>query len=82
MPEDPLLVRVQGVWEELASAPVSFGALGDVDVVASPESRICPPGWAGIVLLGGALLPRSLPGRTGKWSLPLAIARGRAGRRT
>ncbi|AJT70114.1 hypothetical protein T261_8522 [Streptomyces lydicus] len=56
MPEDPLLVRVQGVWEELASAPVSFGALGDVDVVASPESRICPPGWAGLVFLGGAAI--------------------------
>ncbi|MFE7531816.1 GNAT family N-acetyltransferase [Kitasatospora sp. NPDC057542] len=56
MSRDPLLVRAQGVWQELASVPVSFGAAGDVDVVVSPRSRICPRGWAGIVLLGGAAI--------------------------
>ncbi|MFC8260676.1 GNAT family N-acetyltransferase [Streptomyces sp. NPDC057291] len=44
------------MWQELASAPVSFGAAGEVSVVASPKSKICPPGWAGIVLLGGAAI--------------------------
>jgi hypothetical protein len=56
MAKDPLLVRAQGLWQELASVPVSFGAAGDVGVVVSPGSRICPPGWAGVVLLGGAAL--------------------------
>ncbi|MFB8239546.1 GNAT family N-acetyltransferase [Kitasatospora purpeofusca] len=36
--------------------PVSFGAAGDIDVVVSPGSRICPRGWAGIVLLGEAAI--------------------------
>ncbi|MGW1412323.1 GNAT family N-acetyltransferase [Streptomyces sp. NPDC002403] len=54
MSNDSLLVRAQGLWQELASAPVSFGTAGEVGVVASPDSRFCPPGWVGIVLLGGA----------------------------
>ncbi|MFD8695563.1 GNAT family N-acetyltransferase [Kitasatospora purpeofusca] len=54
MSKDPLLARARGVWQELASVPVSFGAAGEIHVVVSPGSRICPRGWAGIVLLGGA----------------------------
>ncbi|MEU2131153.1 GNAT family N-acetyltransferase [Streptomyces sp. NPDC018352] len=54
MSNDSLLIRAQGLWQELASAPVSFGAVGEVGVAASPDSRFCPPGWVGIVLLGGA----------------------------
>ncbi|MFF3915821.1 GNAT family N-acetyltransferase [Streptomyces sp. NPDC001852] len=51
-----MLLRARGTWQELASVPVSFGAPGDVDVVVSPDARICPRGWAGIVLLGGAAI--------------------------
>jgi GNAT superfamily N-acetyltransferase len=56
MPKDLLLLRAQGLWRELASAPVSFGAAGDVSVVVSPGSQVCPPGWVGVVLLGGAAI--------------------------
>ncbi|KUN72818.1 GCN5 family acetyltransferase [Streptomyces canus] len=56
MPKDLLLVRAQGLWQQLASAPVSFGAAGEVSVVVSPRSRFCPPGWVGIVVLGGAAI--------------------------
>ncbi|MET9655444.1 GNAT family N-acetyltransferase [Streptomyces sp. NPDC006510] len=56
MSNDSLLIRVQGLWQELASSAASFGAAGEVGVVASPGSRICPPGWVGIVLLGGAVI--------------------------
>lgn len=56
MSKDPLLLRAQGAWLELASVPVSFGMPGDVDVVVAPEARICPRGWASIVLLGGAAI--------------------------
>lgn len=54
MSNDSLLVRAQGLWQQLASAPVSFGAAGEVCVVASPDSGFCPPGWVGVVLLGGS----------------------------
>ncbi|WP_380282821.1 GNAT family N-acetyltransferase [Kitasatospora purpeofusca] len=54
MTKDPLLARARGVWQELASAPVAFGTEGDVRVVASPGSRLGPPGWVGVVVLGGA----------------------------
>ncbi|MFF7457052.1 hypothetical protein [Kitasatospora sp. NPDC008115] len=54
MADDPLVVRAQGLWRELASAPVAFGAEGDVLVVAAPASRLGPPGWVGVVVLGGA----------------------------
>ncbi|MER7705723.1 GNAT family N-acetyltransferase [Kitasatospora sp. NPDC097605] len=54
MEKDPLLVRARGLWRELASAPVVFGAEDEVDVVAAPGSRFGPPGWVGVVVLGGA----------------------------
>ncbi|MFD4908770.1 GNAT family N-acetyltransferase [Kitasatospora purpeofusca] len=54
MSRDPLLTRARSVWQELASVPVSFGPAGGIDVVVSPGSRICPRGWTGIVVLGGA----------------------------
>jgi RimJ/RimL family protein N-acetyltransferase len=45
-----LVDRVRTGWAELAGKPVSFGA----DVVVSPKSLLCPPGWAGIVVIGDA----------------------------
>jgi hypothetical protein len=46
-----LTARAQRVWIELAGAPVAFPAAG-LAVVTSGESLLCPPGWAGIVVLG------------------------------
>lgn len=41
------------MWSALAGVPVAFVA-GEVSVVVAAESRWCPPGWSGIVTLGGA----------------------------
>ncbi|MFC8516432.1 GNAT family N-acetyltransferase [Streptomyces sp. NPDC057257] len=56
MASDPLLVRARGLWEELAGVPVSFASAGGVNVVVSPKSALCPPGWLGAVALGGSAL--------------------------
>ncbi|MFJ5123032.1 GNAT family N-acetyltransferase [Kitasatospora sp. NPDC088548] len=53
---DPLLVRARGLWEDLASVPVSFSLVGGVSVVVSPASGLCPPGWVGLVVLGGSAI--------------------------
>ncbi|GIF77392.1 GNAT family N-acetyltransferase [Asanoa siamensis] len=55
MTEDPLLARARRLWCLLAGAPVGFTARG-VDVVVSPKSALCPPGWVGIVSLGGVAI--------------------------
>lgn len=41
------------MWVELAGGLIAFPERG-VEVRASAGSRICPPGWAGAVVLGGA----------------------------
>ncbi|MBL7253815.1 GNAT family N-acetyltransferase [Paractinoplanes lichenicola] len=51
MTDEPLLRRVRSLWVELAGAPVGFRA-GAVDVVVSPRSLLCPPGWCGVVEIG------------------------------
>lgn len=56
MSTDPLLTRARGLWEDLASAPVSFAPPGGVDVVVSPESGLCPAGWIGVVSMGGSAI--------------------------
>ncbi|MFJ8622170.1 GNAT family N-acetyltransferase [Kitasatospora sp. NPDC093550] len=56
MSMDPLLARARGLWEELASVPVSFTPTGGVRVVVSAGSRTCPPGWVGVVVLGGSAI--------------------------
>ena len=53
---DALLVRARGLWEHLASAPVSFAPEGGVRVVVSADSGMCPPGWVGAVVLGGSAI--------------------------
>ncbi|MGY0459091.1 GNAT family N-acetyltransferase [Kitasatospora sp. cg17-2] len=75
MSKDPLLARAQGVWRELGSVsvPVSFGTAGEIDVVVSPGSRICPPGWVGIVLLGGAAIVTA-PSREAADRVRVAVA--------
>jgi hypothetical protein len=39
------------LWRTLADVPVAFPPSG-VSVVVSPSSRLCPPGWCGVVTLG------------------------------
>jgi hypothetical protein len=51
--EDALLVRARRVWTELAGVSVEFPGAG-VSVVVSAGSLLCPPEWAGIVVLGDA----------------------------
>ncbi|AXK36118.1 GNAT family N-acetyltransferase [Streptomyces armeniacus] len=56
MNDDPLMTRARGLWEQLAAVPVSFPPDGGAVFAASPDSRLCPPGWAGVVRLGDAAL--------------------------
>ncbi len=42
------------MWEFLAGTSAGFGAA--VSVAVAPESRLCSPGWAGIVVIEGATL--------------------------
>ncbi|MFB8077000.1 GNAT family N-acetyltransferase [Streptomyces sp. NPDC056013] len=71
MAHSALLIRARELWERLADAPVSFtspseptGSAGATEasgptgptVVVSPTSALCPPSWAGIVVLGGAAI--------------------------
>jgi hypothetical protein len=53
MVEESLIGRARRGWTELAGAPVAFPAAG-IAVVTSAQSLLCPPGWAGIVVLGDA----------------------------
>jgi hypothetical protein len=46
-----MLDRARLLWCTLAAAPVAFPRRG-VAVVVAPESRLCPPGWCGVVTLG------------------------------
>jgi hypothetical protein len=53
MMDGVLVGRARQVWTELAGVPVAFPAAG-IAVVTSERSLLCPPGWAGIVVLGNA----------------------------
>ncbi|MCI3221378.1 GNAT family N-acetyltransferase [Streptomyces sp. NP-1717] len=44
--------RARALWSELAGVPVEFTS--PTAVVIAPGSRLCPPGWAGIVRIGDA----------------------------
>lgn len=56
MSGDPVLTTARSLWQELASTPVSFGPADHTSVVVSPDSRLCPSGWVGAVVLGGAAI--------------------------
>ncbi|MDO3683436.1 GNAT family N-acetyltransferase [Micromonospora sp. C28ISP2-4] len=53
MAPSAVLNRVQDLWVDLAGVATSFPAHG-VRVVVAAESRLCPPAWAGIVVLGSS----------------------------
>lgn len=48
-----LVGRSRALWTRLAGAPVEFRP-GGVGVAVSEHSLLCPPGWIGLVVLGGA----------------------------
>lgn len=50
MPGSQLLADARALWPEIAAASVAFPDHG-INIVTSPLSRMCPPGWAGLVLL-------------------------------
>jgi hypothetical protein len=72
MPAAALAIRARELWEFLAEGRATgeaedVGEAGAEDaarprfapavrVIASPRSALCPPGWAGIVVLGDAAL--------------------------
>lgn len=52
---DDLLDHARRLWTDLARTPVTFTDDGYA-VTVNPRSWLCPPGWAGIVTLGGATI--------------------------
>lgn len=54
MPLITLTTRARTVWESLAGVPVAFAP--DVRVAVSSRSSLCPPGWAGLVVIDGAAI--------------------------
>ncbi|WP_405797637.1 GNAT family N-acetyltransferase [Streptomyces sp. NBC_01506] len=46
------VTHARALWSELAGVRVEFSSPGAV--VIAPGSRLCPPGWAGIVRIGDA----------------------------
>ncbi|WP_369143042.1 GNAT family N-acetyltransferase [Streptomyces sp. R44] len=56
MPTQDLVREARELWEELAGAARSFTPGGTVSVIVSPESRLCPSGWVGVVALAGSAI--------------------------
>jgi RimJ/RimL family protein N-acetyltransferase len=46
--------RVGELWATLAGAPTEFGPV--LRAAVSPNSRLCPPGWVGIVVIADAVI--------------------------
>ncbi|MGR6317091.1 GNAT family N-acetyltransferase [Micromonospora soli] len=51
-----MIERVWSLWTGLTRASVEAPKPGEICVVVSPESLLCPPGWVGIVRIEGATL--------------------------
>lgn len=60
VPVITLTARARAVWESLAGVPVAFAPV--VRVAVSSRSSLCPPGWAGLVVIDGAAIATA-PGR-------------------
>jgi RimJ/RimL family protein N-acetyltransferase len=54
VPLTTLTARVRALWESLAGAQAAFAPV--VRVTVSARSALCPPGWAGLVVIGGAAI--------------------------
>ncbi|MHC5905236.1 GNAT family N-acetyltransferase [Streptomyces sp. S6] len=70
MGDDTLLTRVRRLWEELAGAGATFPPDGGTRVVVSPDSRLCPPAWTGLVRIGDAVLITVPDARAARRALP------------
>jgi hypothetical protein len=55
MADDPLLEHARRLWVALAGVPVAFTET-NIAVAVAPRSLLCPPGWVGIVVLGGTVI--------------------------
>jgi hypothetical protein len=49
-----VIARARELWQSLAGAGAEFTPA--MRVTVSPLSRLCPPGWAGIVVIGDAVI--------------------------
>jgi RimJ/RimL family protein N-acetyltransferase len=49
-----LTARARELWEHLAGTAAEFTPA--ISVAVSPRSYLCPPGWAGLVVIGDAVL--------------------------
>ncbi|GAA2818635.1 GNAT family N-acetyltransferase [Nonomuraea rubra] len=50
------LDRARELWAALTRVPGAFPGRGEVRVAVSPGSGLCPPEWAGVVVLDGGVL--------------------------
>ena len=50
-PAGALTARAMELWQHLAGTAARFAP--PINVAVSPRSYLCPPGWAGIVVIGG-----------------------------
>lgn len=66
------LDRARRLWADLARVPVSFPEPGQVRVVVSAGSLLCPAGWAGVVAIRGAVLA-TVPDETAAAPLRAAL---------
>jgi len=73
MAEDALLIRVRRLWEELAGAGATFPPDGATRIVVSPNSRLCPPLWTGLVRIGDAVLITAPDERTARQVLETGL---------
>ena len=51
---DGLAARARDLWESLAGPGARFATA--ISAAVSPESHLCPPGWAGLVVIENAVL--------------------------
>jgi RimJ/RimL family protein N-acetyltransferase len=49
-----LVARARAVWESRAGGAAAFSPVARVAV--GPQSRLCPPGWAGVVSIDGLVI--------------------------
>ncbi|WP_432573590.1 GNAT family N-acetyltransferase [Kineococcus sp. SYSU DK005] len=52
----PHVDAVRRAWEHLAGSSSQFSAASNPRVVVAPDSRLCPPGWCGLVVICGATI--------------------------
>jgi GNAT acetyltransferase len=71
MPASVLTARARAVWENLAGTHVTFAPT--VRVAVSPKSSLCPPGWAGLVVIDGAAIATA-PDRSAAQAMQRALS--------